>query len=734
MTELVANLSPREEKAKLQVKISGMACSFCAETIRKAYRRVEGVTNVSVNLAHEEVLIEHNPRKVSEAQLRGVLKALGYIVRDSRQVRTFAEEEAELARERQQLIIAGATSGAALIIMLLMRLGFNFDFFPIIMIALALGTVFIVGRQILKMAWASLRRAILNQHVLLEFGAFGSLIGGFIGFFNKDFPIADFMAVAVFITSYHLLSGYSSLLVRTRSSQAVRKLLALQPPVARVVRDGQEEEVAIEEVRVDDLVRVRPGEQIPVDGVVVEGISGVDESLVTGESLLVQKRPNNEVIGGSLNQNGSLLVKVTRVGKQSFLQQIARQVEQSRALKPSIIALIDWVLKYYVPAVLIFAGLAFGIWTIGAWLVTGSSDFSRAVFAALAVGVMGYPCALGMATPLALIRGGGRAARKGILIRSGETFQVFKDVDIVVLDKTGTITKGKPQITDIIAFGNGNGVFVLKLAASVERFSEHPLAVAIVDQARQKGVEILPVQEFKAVSGKGVEARLKGKKILVGSPAFVAEESDLAKVRGVIKQLESQGKTVVVVSYDQQAVGLVAIADTPKDDAVLAITEMKKKGLQPLMITGDNEQTAKAIAWQVGIDEVVASILPDQKVRQVRRLQRQGLKVAVVGDGINDAPALMQADVGIAIGAGTDIAIESSDVILISHRLTAILDAFEISKSSYNKTVQNLILAFSFNGLGVPLAVTGLVHPGWAMIAMILSVSAVLANSFTGYK
>ncbi len=399
-----------KEPAQLQVKIGGMSCSFCAETIRKAYGRMEGVGQVNVSLAHEEALVHYDPGKIGEAQLKETLRSLGYTVRDPRRVRTYEEEEAELAVERRTLSAAGLMSLAAVSIMLLMRLGVTLTFFPPVMVILALVTVFGIGRHILKMAWASLRRGILNQHVLLEFGAFGGLIGGALGFFRADFPTADFLAVAVFITTYHLLSAYASLLVRTRSSQAVRKLLALQPPTARLVIDGREEEVPIEQIGIGNLVRVRPGEQIPVDGNIVEGDSAIDESLVTGEPLPVEKGPGSEVIGGSLNQAGSLLIQVTRVGEESFLQQVVKQVERSRALKPGVVALVDWILKYYVPGVLVFAAGAFLIWTLGAWLFTGEADFPRAVFAVLAVGVMGYPCALGMATPLAMIRGGGLAA------------------------------------------------------------------------------------------------------------------------------------------------------------------------------------------------------------------------------------------------------------------------------------------------------------------------------------
>ncbi|MBI2983503.1 MAG: metal-transporting ATPase, partial [Chloroflexi bacterium] len=515
---------------------------------------------------------------------------------------------------------------------------------------------------------------------------------------------------------------------------AVRKLLALVPPMARVVRDGrEEEEVPIEEVRVDDRVRVRPGESIPVDGQVLEGASEVDESLVTGESMPQEKATGDEVIGGSVNQTGTLLVRVTKVGEESFLSQVARQVEEARALKPGILALVDRILGVYVPAVLGVAGVAAVAWTLGAWILTGTPDLQRAVFAPLAVLVMGYPCALGMATPLAMIRGGGMAAERGILMRSAEAFQALKDVRRVVLDKTGTITRGKPAVVEVVPLGGRDRGDVLALAAAVERTSEHPLARAVVAAAEAQHVAMKVAGDFRATPGKGVVAMVDGARALVGSPRFVeAEGIDLEPARERLEALQQRGNTVVGVGSGGEIWGLIAVADQVKPDAKEAIARMRAAGLEPVMLTGDNERTARAVARQVGIAEFRAEVLPQDKAAAVRDLQRQGHRVAMVGDGINDAPALMQADVGIAIGAGTDIAIESADVVLVGERLGAVVDAYHIGRASYGKTVQNLALAFSFNGIGVPLAATGLVHPVWAMIAMVASVSAVLTNSFAG--
>lgn len=723
--------------ARLQLKIGGMACSFCTASITKALGRMDGVCEVNVNLAHEETLIEYEPARVTPTELKETLLDLGYTVRDAGKLRSFEEEEAELREHLGNLLTAAVFVFVSLGAMTLMWL----ELLPPqamaamywLMPILALSTVFGPGWHILAMAWASLRRGILNQHVLLEFGAFAGLTGGFLGYVSQKFPAPDFLGVAVFVTSYHVLSGYVSLLVRTRASQSVRKLLALVPPTARVVRDGREEEIPIDAVRPGDLARVRPGESIPVDGEVVEGTSGVDESLVTGESIPEEKTPGDEVIGGSINQHGALLVRVTKVGKESFLSQVARQVEEARALKPGMLALVDRVLEVYVPGVLVFAGATVLLWTLGPWLVTGSADWTRAIYAALAVLVMGYPCALGMATPLAMIRGGGMAAERGILMRSAEAFQALKEVRRVVLDKTGTITRGRPAVVELLVFSGYGRTEALRFAAAVESASEHLLARAVSAAAEAEQLPLPKVQDFLAIPGKGVTATVEGHDLAVGSPRFIEKRGvDLAPAHARIETLQSEANTAVAVAIDGKLAALIAIADPVKPDAGETVERLRAAGLEPVMLTGDNRRTAQAVAKKVGITEFRAEVLPQEKAQVVRDLQQQGYRVAMVGDGINDAPALMQADVGIAVGAGTDIAIESADVVLIGERLGAVVDAYHIGKASYRKTVQNLSLAFAFNGIGIPLAATGLVHPVWAMIAMAASVSAVLTNSFAG--
>ncbi len=722
---------------KVQYRIGGMACGFCVATIGKAIGRMPGVKSVHVNLAHEETLIEFDPERAAPEKFERTLNELGYSVRSLDRLRAFDEERAELARKRDDLLFAAGLASIALCAMTLMWL----ELLPPrgmaalywLMPLLALATIFGPGWQILEMAWASLRRGILNQHVLLEFGALAGLAGGFLGYVDPAFPVPDFFGVAVFVTTYHLLSAFVSALVSTRASQSVRKLLALVPPAARVVRGAEETVVPLEQVRPGELVRVRPGESIPVDGVVAEGASGVDESLVTGEPIPVEKSTGDEVIGGSVNQLGTLLVRVSRVGEDSFLSKVARQVEEARALKPGVLVLVDRVLQVYVPVVLGFAATAFLAWTLGAWWILGEPMGTRAVFASLAVLVMGYPCALGMATPLAMIRGGGMAAERGILMRAGEAFQVLKDVRKVVFDKTGTLTAGKPAVVGVRALNGWAQGEALALAAAVEEVSEHPLARAIGAAARRASARIGRAEDFQARPGRGVTARVEGREVGVGSPAFAEEiGAELRPVRGEIERLQAEGQTVIAVAVDGGLAALISLADPLKPDAADALARLREAGLEPVMLTGDSRRTAGAVARTLGIAEVHAEVLPAQKAERIRALQSGGTRIAMVGDGINDAPALMQADVGIAIGAGTDIAIESADVVLVGERLAAVAEAVHIGRASYRKTVQNLALAFSFNGIGVPLAATGVVQPVWAMIAMAASVTAVLANSFAG--
>ncbi|MGH9135809.1 MAG: heavy metal translocating P-type ATPase, partial [Acidimicrobiales bacterium] len=600
---------------------------------------------------------------------------------------------------------------------------------------LALTVMFAVAPHILRMAYQSARRRILNQHVLLEVGAFAGIAGGVIGLTAvlEDYPTRPFFAVTVLVANYHIFSEWLSLLVKTRSSQAVKKLLDLQPDTARVVRDGAERDVLIGQVEVGDLVRIRPGERIPVDGRVERGHSTVDLSLVTGEPVPVERSVGDQVIGGSINGDGTLVVEVTRVGEDSFLAQVVRHVEDAWALKPGILHLVDRVLRVYTPTVLVVSAVALVAWLAGSVLIGGDLDVRRAVFAAISVLVMGYPCAVGIAAPLAIVRGAGEAADQGIIMRTGEAFQTFGQVRVVVLDKTGTLTEGQPAVREVVAVGDATDDAVFGIAAAAESPSQHPLARAIVDAADTRGLAVVDPEHFESVTGFGVEATLGARHVLVGRPELLAERGVSAVgVDWVVEHLQAAGRTVAVVAVDGVVMGAIGLGDELRADAVKAVARMRAAGMRPVLVTGDNQRAARVVAERAGIDEVHAGVIPAAKADIVRRLQADGTRVAMVGDGINDAPALMQADVGVAIGGGSDIAVESADVIVLCDDVSAVLTAQQISRSSYRRVRQNVALAFLFNGIGIPLAATGLVYPVWAMIAMAVSVTTIFVNSLGG--
>ncbi len=744
----------RPDRRKIRARIGGLHCSLCTGTIEKALGRMPGVDKVAVSLTHEQALVEYDPAVARPEQLLQTLRDIGYTISDPRKLRAFEEEERDLVREARRFVLVGgfvflvlrssglwAAVGASvgLSVMALSLLYLNLQGYlthaaPWLAAALAFALVFGVGRHILFMAFQALRRGILNQHVLLEIGAFAGIAGGIIGLIlnRPGYPTAAFFAVAVMVGTYHIFSEWLSLIVKTRSSQAVKRLLDLQPETARVVRGSQELELPIEQVKVGDRVRIRPGERIPADGTVVDGRSGVDQSLVTGESFPVEKTVGDSVIGGSINTTGTLLATITAIGEGSFLNQVIRHVEDARALKPGILHLVDRVLRVYTPIVLLIAGLAVVSWLVGSWLATGHVDIERAVFAGLSVLVMGYPCAVGISAPLSIVRGAGQAAEHGILMRTGEAFQGFRTVTQIVLDKTGTLTEGRPVVREIEKLDVSEQE-LLAIAAAAESSSEHPLARAVMKAAFDRGATPPDVASFEAFPGKGVVARIEAGEVIVGSPRFLADRDiDLTPLRRTIESLEAAGRTVIAVARDRRALGIVALGDTLRPDAVSAVAALRKAGLKTILVTGDNERAAQRVGLDVGVDEVHAEVLPQDKATIVRELQAAHARVAMVGDGINDAPALMQADIGIAMGGGTDIAIEAADIIILSNRLSALPIARDISRRSYAKMVQNVALAFLFNGLGIPLAATGLIHPVWAMVAMAASVTAIFINSLWG--
>ena len=774
----------RPDRARIRARIGGLHCSLCTSTIEKALGRLPGVDKVAVSLTHEQALVEFDPRVARAEELLQTLRDIGYTVHDPRKLRAFDEEERDLVREGRRFLAATAMSlaaiafivnpaaswsvavdviataglaafaalvlwsrgalpalaaalalgaGAAGLFVLRAEGALAPAAAPWIVAALAGGTVFGVARHIFTMALQSLRRSILNQHVLLEAAALAGIAGGALGLVldREGYPTAPFFAVAVLVSTYHIFSEWLSLIVKTRSSQAVKRLLDLRPELARVVRDSHELEVSVEQVKINDRVRIRPGERIPVDGTVVEGRSSVDLSLVTGEPIPVERGRGDAVVGGSINGTGMLLVQVTAVGEESFLHRIAREVEDARALKPGILHLVDRVLRVYAPLVLTVALLAVLGWSLGSYFITGHADLERAVFAALSVLVMGYPCAVGISAPLSIVRGAGEAAVRGILMRTGEAFQGYRLVSKIVLDKTGTLTEGRPALREIVSAGISEDE-LLAFAAAAESASEHPLARAVVEAALERGVTPPSVDDFEAMPGLGVVARIGETETLVGSPRFLAERGvDLSALAPRIAALEKTAHTVIAVARGGRCLGLLALGDRLRADASQAIATLRAAGVEPILVTGDNERAARAIAAQLGIETVHAGVLPGGKAEIIRRLQAHG-RVAMVGDGINDAPALMQADVGIAMGGGTDIAIDAADIIILTSRLAALAEAREISRGSYRKMMQNVTLAFLFNGIGVPLAATGLIYPVWAMAAMAASVTTIFFNSLWG--
>ena len=769
-------------RRRIRARIGGLHCSLCTGTIEKALGHRPGVDKVAVSLTHEQALIEYDPGVARAEDLLQTLEDIGYTVSDPRKLRPFEEEERALVRERWRLLTALTMSIAAMGLV-----GYPVDspWFPLCVFSIAslvalafvvlrgygtrpaiggsavlaafgtgvyylqlqgafgpavawiaggfaLVVTFGIGARIVRMAYMALRRGILNQHVLVEFGAFAGLTGGAIGLALRPpaYPTVAFFAVTVMVLSYHIFSEWLSLIVKTRSSQAVKKLLDLEPDVAHVVREGKEETIPLEQVCVGDLVRIRPGGRVPVDGEVVSGESDVDESLVTGEPVPVEKRAGDRTVSGSLNGHGTLLVRATVVGEESFLRHVIRSVEDARALKPGVLHLVDRVLQVYTPLVLLMSAGATLFWLVLPMVTGGSADLQRAMFAGLSVLVMGYPCAVGISAPLSIVRGAGEAAERGVLMRTGEAFQVLRRVQRVVFDKTGTLTEGRPALREALTL-SGTEQELLAVAAAAESSSEHPLARAIVEEAFNRGVALKGVEQFEAVGGQGVKARLEDHALLVGSPAFLASQGVRFDVQQRIDELEARGLTVIGVARDGVLLGLLALGDALRPDAADAVRRLHAMGIRTSLITGDNEQAARHFARAVGIDDVHARILPAEKASIIRRLQKNA-RVAMVGDGINDAPALMQADVGIAFGSGADIAIESADVIILNQRLSAVLDAHAVSRYSYRKIIQNVILAFLFNGIGIPAAATGLVYPVWGMVAMAASVTTIFINSLWG--
>jgi Cu+-exporting ATPase len=732
--------------------IGGMTCASCVTTVEGALSSVPGVIQANVNLATERATITYIPGVAGLAEFKAAVDKTGYKVLEvesSDGEEEVDQDERKMQDARFRMKVAwGLTIPIILWMFLEMFFGImwpNEFIFNLGMILLALPVLFWVGWPTYRGAWAAVSHRHANMDTLIALGTGVALLTGPASFF---IPVANYAGVAAMIMAFHLTGRYVEESAKGRASQAIRKLLELGAKTAFIERDGREIEIPIEEVQVSDLMIVRPGEKIPTDGIIVSGESAVDESMATGESMPVNKSPGDEVIGATVNQEGLLKVEATRVGKDTFLSQVIKLVDECQGSKVPIQEFADKVTGVFVPIVIAIAVLTILAWMIlpgfmktlvnsGTFLPWVNPDLgvlTLAIISMVSVLVIACPCALGLATPTALMVGSGKGAENGILIRSGEAIQTFKDVQIVIFDKTGTITKGKPELTDLVAHGQwkvkGGLDELLRLAASVEKGSEHPLGRAIVERAESQGIMLFEPKNFEALRGKGVSATVGGQRVLVGSRRLMREHGiDPSPMEDELVRLENEAKTAMLVGADNSLAGVVAVADTLKDDSANAINALHQMEIKTAMITGDNQRTAEAIANVVGIDYVLAEVLPDGKVEEVQRLQQEFGLVAFVGDGINDAPALTQANVGIAIGTGTDIAIEASDVTLVRGELTGVVEAITLSRETFKKIKQNLFWAFFYNVVMIPLAVIGWMHPVLAEIAMATSSITVVGNA-----
>jgi len=736
--------------------IEGMTCASCVNHVEQALNKVPGVVEANVNLATERATVTYVAKSTGLPDFKRAVREAGYeVLEPSQEDATVQakEHEDEVVRKMRQARFRMRMAWlftVPIVLWMVAEMFFgiiwpNETIFNLGMIVLALPVLFWVGRQTFKSGLTAVLHGYANMDTLITLGTGASLLTGPASFF---FPVANYAGVSAMIMAFHLTGRYVEESAKGRASQAIRKLLELGAKTARVMREGEEVEMPIDDVQVGDVMVVRPGEKIPTDGVVLSGESAVDESMATGESMPVNKGEGDEVIGATINQEGLLKVRATKVGKDTFLAQVIKLVEEAQGSKVPIQALADRVTGVFVPVVMtiaaltflvnvLFPGLISPLVELGAflpWVNPSLSPVTLAIVSMVAVLVIACPCALGLATPTALMVGSGMGAEHGILIRSGEAIQTLKDVAVVIFDKTGTITKGKPEVTDIVVMADEqvSNDQVLRWAASAERGSEHPLGRAIVEHAQTAGVPLDEPQGFQAVRGRGVTALLEGRRVLVGSRRLMEEQGlDSAPFERTLRELESEGKTAMLVAVDDRLVGVMAVADTLKEDSADAIDALHRMGLETAMITGDNQRTAEAIAQSVGIDYVLAEVLPDGKVAEVQKLQERFGSVAFVGDGINDAPALTQANVGIAIGTGTDIAIEASDVTLVRGQLTGVVEAVNLSRATFRKIKQNLFWAFFYNVIMVPLAVMGWMHPVLSEIAMATSSVTVVTNANT---
>ncbi|HNP35822.1 MAG TPA: heavy metal translocating P-type ATPase [Woeseiaceae bacterium] len=732
--------------AKTRMAVKGMRCASCVTQVENALIKTPGVVSASVNSATAEVDIEYRPAQIDSEGLNRAAKASGYALAPAVEA---TEESVDRHADEQMGEYRGLMRKfwfAAVISIPVMLLSYPDlvpglrDWMPMgsntrrwvwgLLGVVTLPVMLWSGSQFYTGMWGGLKHRSANMHTLIATGITAAFLYSAVavlvpGWFPEQALAEVFWDVVTVVVALVVLGMALEIKAKGKTSEAIKKLIGLQAKTARVVRDGKELDIPVEEVVAGDHVIVRPGEKVPVDGIVVDGSSSIDESMITGESIPVEKREGDEVIGATLNKTGSFTFEATRVGKDTALANIIRMVQDAQGSKAPIQRVVDQVAAYFVPTVMILGILAFMVW----YNVGPDPRIVYAIIVLVTTLIIACPCALGLATPTSLTVGIGKGAENGILIRSGDALQTAKRIDAIVLDKTGTITKGEPALTDVVVVGDIAEDDLLAWTAALEKGSEHPLGEAIVRGAETRGLTLPDAADFAAIPGHGVSGQVAGHQLLLGNAKLLRDHGiDADALTPEWERLAADGKTPMYVAVDGQAAGLVAVADTIKEDSTAAIKALHDLGLEVVMITGDNARTAEAIARQVGVDRVLADVLPQDKAHEIQKLQLEGKVVAMVGDGINDAPALAQADVGMAIGTGTDVAIEASDITLIKGSLTGVVTAMEISRATMRNVYQNLFGAFIYNVLGVPVAM-GLLYPFTGLLLSPLIAAAAMAFS-----